>query len=63
MTYKLFDDIAHFVLYKSNHGDFLKKMADAWLHADNRNKAILKEAWATIIVNYDLNAEYVESRG
>ena len=58
---EIFDEIARFVL-KSEHGGFLKKMADAWLQADPENKAILRGAWAEIIVKYDLNVEYVQSK-
>ena len=57
---EIFDEIARFVL-NSEHGSFLKKMADAWLHADPENKEILRGAWAEIIVKYDLNVEYVIS--
>lgn len=58
---EIFDEIARFVL-NSEHGSFLKKMADAWLHADPENKTILRGAWAEIIVKHDLNAEYVQSK-
>jgi len=41
----------------SNHGDFLKALADAWLLADASNRRILKPAWAAIVAKYTLEVE------
>ena len=49
-------EIAIHVIH-SNHGSFLKVMADAWLRADYANKRILKPAWAAIVTKYDLDKE------
>ena len=45
----------------SNHGDFLKHMANAWLTADALNKALLEDAWATLVAKYDLAKEYAKA--
>jgi hypothetical protein len=44
----------------SNHGGFLKYMANAWLKAEPSNRAILEKAWAALIDKYDLDKEYSE---
>lgn len=54
----LLDRIAHRVFY-SRHGGFLRKFADAWLHADAENKRILKPAWLILIDKYGLDDEIV----
>lgn len=41
----------------SNHEDFLKTLADAWLRADPDNKQILRSAWTEIIKIYHLDEE------
>jgi len=48
--------VAHHV-WDGNHGSFVRKMADAWLHADNSNQRILKTAWEAIVVKYSLAEE------
>lgn len=40
---------------RGNHGDFLKKFATAYLHADDLNAQILKESAKTLIVKYKLD--------
>ena len=45
----------------SNHGDFLKHMANAWLTADILNKSLLEEAWANLVARYDLAEEYAKA--
>ena len=42
----------------SNHGDFLKNMANAWLRAEPSNRIILENAWRDLINKYDLAKEY-----
>ena len=42
----------------SNHGDFLKHMANAWIVADPENRCILEEAWTRLISKYGLGEEY-----
>jgi len=41
----------------SNHGDFLRDLADAWLLADSSDKRILFLAWAAIVTKYSLEVE------
>ena len=55
----LMDRIAHHVLH-SPHGAFLRKFADAWLHADAFNKRIIRFAWRGLIDKYDLEDELAE---
>lgn len=45
------------VVYSSQHGDFLKTLADAWLRADMSNKRILLPAWSAIVTKYSLDKE------
>ena len=42
----------------SDHGDFLRDLADAWLLADPSDKRILFSAWAAIVSKYDLDKEF-----
>jgi len=42
----------------SNHGDFLKHVAHAWVKADPGNKIILRTAWRKLINKYELAKEY-----
>jgi len=44
----------------SNHGDFLKNMANAWLMAEPSNRIIIEKAWSDLINKYDLAKEYAE---
>jgi len=44
-------------VYHSDHGSFLKAMADAWCKADPSNKRIIRQAWAAIVTKYGLEAE------
>lgn len=44
-------------VYNSDRSDFLRTLADAWLKADKSNKRILREAWAAIVIKYDLAKE------
>ena len=44
----------------SNHGDFLKHVARAWIQADLGNRAILDTAWKGLIYKYDLVREYAK---
>ena len=53
------DKIARGVI-ESEHGNFLKKIADAWLHADIHNKRILKRAWQTLVEKYRLHKEFLQ---
>ena len=55
----LLNRIAHHV-YHSDHGGFIRKFADAWLHADADNKMILKPAWIRLIDKYSLEKELEE---
>lgn len=41
----------------SNHGDFLKACADAYLRADQENEKILRPAWLMLIEKYRLDKE------
>ena len=45
----------------SNHGDFLKHFANAWLKTDRANKVILKPAWLMLVNKYQLEEEYFEA--
>lgn len=47
------DDIAREVLY-SRHGAFVRKYADAWLHADASNKRLMRPVWEQFIKKYGL---------
>ena len=42
----------------SNHGDFLKTFADAYLRADRANERILRPAWLVLVDKYQLDKEY-----
>lgn len=50
------DDIAVDV-FNGKRGGFLRKFADAWLHADPQNKRIIKPAWAALIRKYNLEED------
>lgn len=41
----------------SNHGSFLKALADTWLRSDVENRAILRPAWTKIVKKYNLDKE------
>jgi len=43
----------------SNHGDFIKHVANAWINADPGNKALLEPVWRILINKYGLTEEYV----
>ena len=53
---KRLDKIATNVV-NSDHGSFLKAIADAWLLADNSNKRILRSGWAAIVTKHGLAEE------
>ena len=42
----------------SQHGDFLRTFADAYLRADQENEKILRPAWLALVDKYDLDPEY-----
>ena len=44
----------------SDHGDFLKTFADAYLRADQENEKILRPAWLVLINKYGLDKEVSE---
>lgn len=50
------DDIAVDV-YHGRRGGFIRKYADAWLHADAYNKRLMKPAWESFIRKYGLEEE------
>lgn len=53
---KRLNEIAIHVVH-SDHGSFLRSLAEAWLRADSFNKRILMPAWAVIVVKYSLDEE------
>ena len=53
---ELLNEIAVHVV-DSDHGSFLKALADAWLRADPFNKRILRPAVKAIAVKYALEEE------
>lgn len=50
------DEIAVDV-YHGKRGGFLKKFADAWLHAEACNKRLIKPMWAALIRKYGLEED------
>jgi len=51
-----FDEIAVDVFY-GHRGRFIRKYADAWLHADAWNKRLMKPVFQALIRKYDLEAD------
>jgi len=57
------EDILHKIavnVVHSNHIDFLKTFADAYLRADQENEKILRPAWLVLIDKYGLDKEASE---
>ena len=58
----LLDRIALDVVH-GRRGCFLRKFADAWLHADAHNKSILRPAFLALIDKYSLQEDLEEEPG
>lgn len=50
------DEIAVDV-YHGRRGGFIRKYADAWLHADAYNKRLMRPAWEAFIRKYGLETD------
>jgi len=46
---------------QSNHGDYLKHLAAAYVKADRENKALMKPFWEATVNKYGLELEYQQA--
>ena len=46
---------------QSNHGDYLKHLAAAYVKADRENRVLMKPFWSTMVNKYGLEVEYQQA--
>jgi len=50
-------DVIAVDVYHGKRGGFLRKYADAWIHADAFNKRLMQPAWEALIKKYGLEED------